>query len=79
MLLYGRPHNPPKVQGISGGGVFRLRRRQPETTQLVGILIEHHRAARAMVGTRAAVVATLARELVGRATSGGDSPSVDQL
>jgi hypothetical protein len=64
ILLEGRPVNPPKVQGMSGGGVFRLRRRQPETTTLVGILIEHHRDVSALVATRWSQVAALARELI---------------
>ena len=66
VLLGGQPVNPPKVQGMSGGGIFRFRRRRPETTKLVGILIEHHKAARVMVGTRVAVVAALAREVITR-------------
>lgn len=66
ILLSKRPHNTPQVQGISGGGVFRLRRRQPETTKLVGILIERDKSARVIVGTRMAVVAMLARDIIAR-------------
>src|SRR5262249_17500642 len=41
ILLEGRSVNPPAVQGMSGGGIFRFRRQDPDTTKLVGVLIEH--------------------------------------
>lgn len=66
ILLSGRSINPPGVKGLSGGGVFRFHRRKPETTKLVGILIEHDKAARVMVGTRMAVVSALARKVIAR-------------
>jgi hypothetical protein len=66
ILESGRHVQPPKVQGISGGGVFRSPRRQPEATMFVGVLIEHHKAARVMVATRAAVVAAHARAIIAR-------------
>ena len=66
MLLSGRSINPPKVQGMSGGGVFRFQRRRPETIKLVGILIEYHKTPPVMVATRVAVVADLAREVIAR-------------
>lgn len=64
VLLQGRRTNPPMVQGISGGGVFRFSRRAPHTTKLVGILIEYHKNARVMAATRVGVVGSLAREVI---------------
>jgi hypothetical protein len=64
IVLAGRRVNPPTVQGMSGGGAFRFHRRRPETTRLVGILIERHRTARVIAATRAAVVAELARAVI---------------
>lgn len=66
ILLEGRSVNPPSVQGMSGGGIFRFRRRRPDTTKLVGVLIEHHKDARVLVGTRAAVAMAVAREVITR-------------
>ena len=66
ILLEGRSVNPPMVQGMSGGGIFRFRRWQPETAKLVGILIEQHKDARVLAGTRASVALSLAREIIAR-------------
>jgi hypothetical protein len=64
ILLEGRSVNPPMVQGMSGGGIFRFRRRQPETTKLVGVLIERHKNARVLAGTRAGLAMSLARDVM---------------
>jgi hypothetical protein len=61
ILLEGRSINPPTVQGMSGGGIFWFRRRTPETTKLVGVLIEHRNNSCGLVGTRAAAAMSVAR------------------
>jgi len=57
---------PPSIYGVSGGGIFRFQRGQPETMRLVGIAIERHKRERIIVGTRIMVAATLAREVIAR-------------
>jgi hypothetical protein len=64
ILLEGRSVNPPAVQGMSGGGIFRFLRRNPDTTKLVGVLIEHHKDSCVLVGTRAAAAICIAREVI---------------
>jgi hypothetical protein len=64
IVLEGRPVNPPALPGMSGGGLFRFARREPDTVRLVGLLIETHREHRIIVATRIAVVAFLARKLI---------------
>jgi hypothetical protein len=62
----GRRINPPALRRMSGGGVFRFQRQQPETIKLVGILIEYHRSERVIAGTRIASVARMARDIIER-------------
>jgi hypothetical protein len=64
IVVEGRSVTPPTTLGMSGGGIFRFRRRQLDTIRLVGILIEYHKDANVMAGTRASVAMDLGREVV---------------
>lgn len=66
LLLEGRKVDPPKLTGMSGGGVFRYQRRHPETIKLVGILTSHEKRPRLMIGTKWGVAARIAREFIAR-------------
>jgi len=62
VVIGGRRANPPKLQGISGGGIFHISR---ETKQgpLVAICTQHRRTSRLIVGTRVKHFLAMAREL----------------
>jgi hypothetical protein len=64
IVIGGRRVNPPKLQGVSGGGVFHISR---ETKQgpLVAIATENRRRSRLIVGTRIKHFLTMVRELKG--------------
>jgi hypothetical protein len=58
----GKQRNPPKLQGVSGGGMFlisRLRNRGP----LIAIATEHRRNPRLVVGVRIKPFLEIARQL----------------
>jgi hypothetical protein len=58
----GRRVNPPKLQGVSGGGIFHISR---ETNQgpLVAIATQNRRNSRIIVGTRIKHFLAMVREL----------------
>jgi hypothetical protein len=58
----GSPATPPKLQGVSGGGVFQVSRRGMRGP-LVAIAIQHRRSCRLIVGTRIKHFLAMAREL----------------
>ena len=55
--------NPPKLDGMSGGGIFHLEGREARG-KLVAIATEHRRKARVLVGTRIEHFFNTARHLV---------------
>lgn len=63
----GRPANPPRLQGVSGGGIFQISRKAMRGP-LVAIATENRRRSRLIVGTRIKHFLAMARELK---TSGG--------
>lgn len=62
IVIGGRRVNPPKLQGVSGGGVFHISR---ETKQgpLVAIATQNRRNSRLIVGTRIKHFLAMVREL----------------
>ena len=66
IVIGGRRVNPPKLQGVSGGGIFHIPR---ETKQgpLVAIATQNRRSSRLIVGTRIKHFLAMVREL--KATS----------
>lgn len=62
VLVGGKAANPPKLQGVSGGGVFYVKKGRPRTP-LVAIATRHRRAARLLVGTRLKHFLRAARQL----------------
>jgi hypothetical protein len=58
----GKPASPPKLQGISGGGIFRISRKAMRGP-LVAIATENRRRSRLIVGTRITHFLTMVREL----------------
>jgi hypothetical protein len=73
IAIGGRRANPPKLQGVSGGGVFHITR---ETKQgpLVAIATQNRRGSRLIVGTRIKHFLTMVREL--KAISPSRSPEL---
>jgi hypothetical protein len=71
IVIGGRRVNPPKLQGVSGGGVFHISR---ETKQgpLVAIATQNRRNSRLIVGTRIKHFLAMVRELK---TKSGSSES----
>jgi hypothetical protein len=65
IVIGGRRVTPPKLQGVSGGGVFHISR---ETNQgpLVAIATQNRRNARLIVGTRIKHFVAMVRELKAR-------------
>jgi hypothetical protein len=60
----GEPTIPPKLQGVSGGGMFHLVTRDTDATiQLVAIATEHRHAQQLVVGTRIEQFLRLIRQL----------------
>lgn len=51
MMVEGMPANPPKLQGVSGGGIFQISRRVMRGP-LVAVATENRRRSRLIVGTR---------------------------
>lgn len=66
IVIGGRRVNPPKLQGVSGGGIFHIPR---ETKQgpLVAIATQNRRSSRLIAGTRIKHFLAMVREL--KATS----------
>lgn len=63
----GQPATPPKLQGVSGGGMFHLVTREADATiRLVAIATEHRRAPELVVGTRIEHFLAVARQLRAR-------------
>jgi len=64
IVIRGTRVSPPKLKGVSGGGIFHISR---ETTQgpLVAIATQNRRGSRLIVGTRIKHFLTAARELKG--------------
>jgi hypothetical protein len=61
----GRRTTPPKLQGVSGGGIFHLVDLSANpTTRLVAIATEHRRSSRVVVGTRIEHFVALARAVI---------------
>jgi len=69
IVIGGRRANPPKLQGVSGGGIFHISR---ETNQgpLVAIATQNRRGARLIVGTRIKHFPAMVRELKATSPSG---------
>lgn len=61
----GKPGNPPKLQGVSGGGIFQICRKS-NRGPLVAIVTENRRNSRLIVGTRIKHYLTMVRELTSR-------------
>jgi hypothetical protein len=61
--------HPPKLQGVSGGGIFHISR---ETTlgPLVAIATQNRRRSRLLVGTRLKHFLAVARQLIASAPAG---------
>jgi hypothetical protein len=63
--IAGRQITPPKLQGVSGGGIFHLDTFDDAApTQLVAIATGHRRSARMVVGTRIEHFISAARRVV---------------
>ena len=58
----GRHATPPKLQGVSGGGIFQISRRTAQG-RLVAIAIENRRTTRLIVGTRIKHFLAMVRQL----------------
>ncbi len=58
----GRPASPPKLQGVSGGGIFQISRKAMRGP-LVAIATENRRWSRLIVGTRIKHFLAMVREL----------------
>jgi hypothetical protein len=70
--IAGVSTNPPRLQGLSGGGVFRFASPSP-ACRLVAIATEHRRPTRVLVATKIAHALTLARQVINE----GDSKLLD--
>jgi len=65
----GRPASPPKLQGVSGGGIFHISRKAMRGP-LVAIATENRRGSRLILGTRIKHFLAMVRELKARAQRG---------
>jgi hypothetical protein len=65
----GRPASPPKLQGVSGGGIFQISRKAMRGP-LVAIATENRRRSRLFLGTRIKHFLAMVRELKTRAQRG---------
>lgn len=70
IVIGGRRVNPPKLQGVSGGGIFHISR---ETKQrpLVAIATQNRRSSRLIVGTRIKHFLAMVAELKATSRPGG--------
>jgi hypothetical protein len=66
IVIGGTRVNPPKLQGVSGGGVFHISR-ETKRGPLVAIATQNRRNSRLIVGTRIKHFLAMVRELKGRA------------
>jgi hypothetical protein len=66
IVIAGRPVDPPKLQGVSGGGVFHISR-EAKQGPLVAIATQNRRHSRLIVGTRIKHFLAMVRELKARA------------
>ena len=64
IVIGGRRVNPPKLQGVSGGGIFHISR-QTNQGPLVAIATQNRRNSRLIVGTRIKHFLAMVRELKG--------------
>jgi hypothetical protein len=62
IVIGGKRVSPPKLQGVSGGGIFQISR-ELNCGPLVAIATQHRRNSRMIVGTRIKHFLALAREL----------------
>jgi hypothetical protein len=62
IVVAGRRVNPPKLQGVSGGGIFHISR-QTKQGPLVAIATQNRRNSRLIVGTRIKHFLAMVREL----------------
>jgi hypothetical protein len=62
IVVRGRRANPPKLQGVSGGGIFHISRATKQGP-LVAIATQNRRSSRLIVGTRIKHFISLVREL----------------
>jgi hypothetical protein len=62
IVIAGKRVNPPKLQGVSGGGIFHISRQTSEGP-LVAIATQNRRSSRLIVGTRIKHFLAMAREL----------------
>jgi hypothetical protein len=62
IVIKGRRADPPKLQGVSGGGIFQISR-QEKCCQLVAIATQNRRRSRLIVGTRMKHFLAMARNL----------------
>jgi hypothetical protein len=67
IVIGGRRVNPPKLQGVSGGGIFHISR-QTKQGPLVAICTQNRRNSRLIVGTRIKHFLAMVREV--KANSG---------
>lgn len=58
----GSRANPPKLQGVSGGGIFHVSRKRMQGS-LVAIATQNRRTSRLIVGTRIKHFLVIVREL----------------
>ena len=65
IVIGGRRVNPPKLQGVSGGGIFHISR-QTSQGPLVAIATQNRRNSRLIVGTRIKHFLAMVRELKAR-------------
>ena len=65
IVIGGNRLNPPKLQGVSGGGIFHISR-ETKRGPLVAIATKNRRNRRLIVGTRIKHFLAMARELKGR-------------
>ncbi len=62
IVIGGRRFNPPKLQGVSGGGIFHISRKTKQGP-LVAIATQNRRDSRLIVGTRIKHFLAMVREL----------------
>jgi hypothetical protein len=62
IVIGGRRANPPKLQGVSGGGIFHISREKNQGP-LVAIATQNRRTSRLIVGTRIKHFLAMVREL----------------
>lgn len=62
LRVEGRRASPPKLQGLSGGGIFHVSRKRMRSP-LVAIAIQNRRGSRLIVGTRIKHFLAMVREL----------------